>query len=163
MKPDDLLTALLTLLLALGAHAPAAIATPASTTTAPDPGLVSVLAGFDADEHRDLQGVVVMREGRVVAERYFNAASADTLTDVRSAGKSITALLLGIAIDRGFIHNVDDPVSTYWKDAAGTAIGDVRVRDVLTMRSGLAAFDDDPDSPGNEDRMDAATDPLAFV
>jgi CubicO group peptidase (beta-lactamase class C family) len=33
----------------------------------------------------------------------------------------------------------------------------------LTMRSGLAADDDDPASPGNEDRMDAAPDPLSFV
>jgi CubicO group peptidase (beta-lactamase class C family) len=128
-----------------------------------DPKLEAVLAGWDHDEHPDLRGVVVMRDGRVVAERYYNGETADTLHDIRSAGKSITALVLGIAIDRGKIASVDDPVETYWREAKGSAIGSVAIRDVLTMRSGLAAFDEDPASPGNEDLMDEASDPLAFV
>ena len=123
----------------------------------------AVLVRWDHDEHPDLRGVVVMRNGRRVAERYYNGASWNELYDIRSAGKSITALLVGIAIDRGAIASVDDPVSRYWRDTAGTAIGGVPLRDVLSMRSGLAAFDEDPASPGNEDRMDASGDPLTFV
>ncbi|MGF7150437.1 CubicO group peptidase (beta-lactamase class C family) [Sphingomonas zeicaulis] len=125
--------------------------------------LEAVLAQWDADPHPDLRGVVVMRDGRIVAERYYNGANAEALHDIRSAGKSVTALLVGIAVDRGAIRSVDDPVSAYWPEAQGSAIGDVALRDVLTMRSGLAAFDEDPKSPGNEDRMDEAADPLAFV
>ncbi len=121
------------------------------------------LADFDRDEHADLRGVVVLRNGRVVAERYYNGEAPDTLHDIRSAGKSVTALLVGIAIDRGKINGVDDVVSTYWPEARGSAIGDVPIRDVLTMRSGLAAFDEDVFSPGNEDKLDAAYDPLAFL
>lgn len=128
-----------------------------------DPAIVQVLAGFDHDEHPDLRGVVVLREGRVVAERYYNGETPDTLHDIRSAGKSVTALLVGIAIDRGKIHGVDDVVSTYWPEAKGSAIGGVPIRDVLTMRSGLAAFDEDASSQGNEDKLDAASDPLAFL
>lgn len=128
-----------------------------------DRALDAVLASFDKDEHPDLKGVVVMRDGRIVAERYFYGDTAETLHDIRSAGKSITALLMGIAIDRGKIVGIDDPVARYWPDAKGSAIGDVPLRDVLTMRSGLAAFDEDPASPGNEDKMDEAADPLAFV
>lgn len=161
MNRDFWLRALLVLVMQSAAAAAASALN--SQPTPVDPGLLAVLASFDADQHRDLQGVVVMREGQIVAERYFNAATADTLVDVRSAGKSITALLLGIAIDRGAIRSIDDAVATYWPEASDSAIGDVRLRDVLSMRSGLAAFDDDPDSPGNEDLMDAAADPLAFV
>jgi CubicO group peptidase (beta-lactamase class C family) len=139
----------------------AATSTPVAAT--PDRALDAVLASFGKDEHPDLKGVVVMRDGRIVAERYFNGDTAETLHDIRSAGKSITSLLMGIAIDRGRIASVDDPVARYWPEAKGSAIGDVPLRDVLTMRSGLAAFDDDPASPGNEDKMDEATDPLAFV
>ena len=128
-----------------------------------EPALDKVLAAFDHDEHPDLHGVVVLRDGRVVAERYYNGETANTLHDIRSAGKSITSLLVGIAIDRGKIHGVGDTVSTYWPEAKGSAIGDVAVRDVLTMRSGLAAFDEDSTSPGNEDKLDAAPDPLAFL
>jgi len=104
-----------------------------------------------------------MRDGRVVAERYFNGETNKTLHDVRSAGKSITALLATIAVDRGLISSLADPVQTYWPEAAGSAIGDVRLDQVLTMRSGLAAFDGETPSPGDEDRLDEAADPVAFT
>lgn len=134
-------------------------------TAASHPGsaLDKVLAAYDQDEHRDLRGVVVLHEGKVIAERYYNGETADTLHDIRSAGKSVTGLLVGIAIDQGKMHDPDDKVSTYWPEAKNSAIGDVAIKDVLTMRSGLAAFDADPASPGNEDKLDAAPDPIAFL
>lgn len=128
-----------------------------------DPAIAKALASFEHDEHPDLRGVVVLRDGRMVAERYYNGEMANTLHDVRSAGKSITALLVGIAIDRGKIRGVADTVATYWPEAKGSPIGDVAITDVLTMRSGLAAFDEDAASPGNEDKLDAAPDPLVFL
>ena len=136
-----------------------------SACAAPPPpasGLDAVLARWDQDEHPDLRAVVVMQQGQVVAERYYNGATANELHDVRSAGKSVTALLVGIARDQGRLQ-IDQPVQRYWKQAAGSAIGPVALRDVLSMRSGLAADDQDSTSPGNEDRMDAAADPKAFV
>ena len=128
-----------------------------------DPALDKALAAFDHDEHPDLRGVVVLRDGRIVAERYYNGETATTLHDIRSAGKSVTALLVGIAIDQGKLHGPDDIVAAYWPESRGSAIGDVAIRDVLTMRSGLAAFDEDPASPGNEDKLDVAPDPLLFL
>jgi CubicO group peptidase (beta-lactamase class C family) len=125
--------------------------------------LDALLARWDHDDHPNLRGVVVLRDGKRLAERYYNGARPDQLHDIRSAGKSVTALLVGIAIDRGAIRSVDDPVARYWTEAAGSAVGGVRLRDILTMRSGLAAVDNDPASPGHEDRMDASPDPLAFV
>jgi CubicO group peptidase (beta-lactamase class C family) len=131
---------------------------------APDAsGLGAVLMGFDADEHPDLKGVVVRVGGAVVAERHYNGQPPDALHDMRSAGKSVTSLLVGAARDRGLIDSLADPVRRYWPEAAGSAIGDVALSDVLTMRSGLAADDNEPESPGNEDRLDTAPDPLAFV
>lgn len=135
----------------------------ASTETRIDPRLQAVLIERDHDEQPDLKGVVVLRDGRVVAERYYNGETVDSLHDIRSAGKSVTALLVGIAIDRGAIRSVTDPVAAYWPEARNRAIGSVPLHDVLTMRSGLAADDDDPASPGNEDKMDAASDPSSFL
>lgn len=135
----------------------------ASVPSRIDRALDTVLATFDHDPHPDLRGVVVLRDGRVVGERYYNGETADTLHDVRSAGKSVTSLLVGIATDQGKIHAADDTVSAYWPESRGSAIGDVAIRNVLTMRSGLAAFDVDPASPGNEDKLDVAPDPLAFL
>ncbi|WP_216666844.1 MULTISPECIES: serine hydrolase domain-containing protein [Stenotrophomonas] len=134
----------------------------AAPVLASDP-LTPVLARWDQDEHPDLRAVVVMRDGKIVAERYYNGETAASLHDVRSAGKSVTALLAGIAIDQGALKNVDERVPTHWPEAAGSAVGDVRLDDLLTMRSGLAAFDEDPASPGNEDKLDEAAYPLAFV
>ena len=123
----------------------------------------AILSQWEHDEHPDLRAVVVIRKGEIVAERYFNGETLATLHDVRSAGKSITSLLFGAALDRGRIHSVSDIVARYWPEAKNSAIGNVSLRDVLTMRSGLAAFDEQADSPGNEDRLDEAGDPLAFT
>ncbi|HEY0179399.1 MAG TPA: serine hydrolase [Dokdonella sp.] len=133
------------------------------TAAANDAALERVLERWDHDEHADLRGVLVLRDGRRVAERYYSGETADTLHDVRSAGKSVTSLLAGIAFDRGALHALGDPVERYWPQARGTAIGDVAIEDVLTMRSGLAAVDADADSPGREDELDAAADPHAFI
>jgi CubicO group peptidase (beta-lactamase class C family) len=137
------------------------IAAPAVAQT--DRQLEAVLARWHRDEHPDLKAVVVLRDGKRVAARYYNGETPDTLHDIRSAGKSVTSLLVGIARDGGLVRNLADPVSAYWPQAKGSAIGDVALADVLTMRSGLAAFDEDPKSPGNEDLLDEAPDPLAFA
>ncbi|MGV7210337.1 serine hydrolase domain-containing protein [Oxalobacteraceae bacterium A2-2] len=130
---------------------------------AQDDGLERVLQSWDRDEHPDLRAVVILRSGRLAAERYYNGETADTLHDIRSAGKSITALLAGAAIDRGLVAGVDDTVQRYWPQSQGSAVGGVVLADLLTMRSGLAAFDEDPKSPGNEDFLDEAADPLAYT
>ncbi len=122
-----------------------------------------VLARWDHDEHPDLKGVVVLRDGARIAERYYNGETPESLHDVRSAGKSITSLLVGIAQDRGRIATLSEPVARYIGDAASHPIGAITLKNVLTMRSGLDASDDDPQSPGNEDKMDASPDPYAFL
>jgi len=139
----------------------AALAGNAERAAAAD--LDKLLARWDEDEHADLKGVVVQQRGRIIAERYYNGDRADTLHDMRSAGKSITSLLLGAAVDRHLIHEINDSVQRYWPESRGSAIGDVKLSDVLTMRSGLAANDEVEESPGNESKLDEANDPLAFV
>ncbi|KAB8058728.1 serine hydrolase [Janthinobacterium sp. FT14W] len=124
--------------------------------------LAQVLQAQDRDSHGDLRAVVVLRDGAIVAERYYNGETADTLHDIRSAGKSITALLVGAAVARGQLATTGT-VGGYWPDVAGSPAGKVVLDDLLTMRSGLAAFDEDEHSPGNEDKLDEASDPAAFV
>lgn len=128
-----------------------------------DAAFAAALAAWDQDQDKTLRGVVILREGRLVAERYFNGATAHSLNDIRSAGKSVTALLATIAMDRGAIASASDPVTKYWPESTRSALGKASVDDLLTMRSGLAADDEDPASPGQEDRMDAAADPVAFA
>ena len=124
--------------------------------------LEQVLQQQDADPHGDLRAVVVLRDGAVVAERYYNGQTADALHDMRSAGKSVTALLVGAAVARGQLATTGT-VGQYWPEVAGSRAGKVVLDDLLTMRSGLGAFDEDAASPGNEDKLDEAPDPTVFV
>lgn len=124
--------------------------------------LSAVLSKFEQDSHHDLHAVVVIRDGKTLAEKYYNGGSNQTLVDVRSAGKSVTSLLFGIAMDQQAIEELTDPVKTYWTDAKDQAVGQVRLEDLLTMRSGLDADANNPKSVGNEDYMDASDDPLSF-
>lgn len=76
---------------------------------------------------------------------------------MRSAGKSITSALVGIAIDRGTLR-LDATVPPLFPEYGELAGADPRkrritVRDLLTMTSGLAADDGDDASPGNESAM----------
>ena len=120
--------------------------------------LDSLLAELQADQNRDLKGVLVIRHNRLAVEWYFNGDDQTTLHDIRSATKSITATLMGIAIDHHLIGGVNDSIGKYLPGLTADGKQYIRIRDLLTMRSGLAADDDDPDSPGNEDRLDQSTD-----
>lgn len=123
----------------------------------------AVLSQYDDDPHGDLQSVVIIRGEDLIAERYYNGADRHTLTDVRSAGKSVTAMVFGLAHDAGLVADVNDPVSVYWSEAAGHPAGDVRLADLLTMRSGLDADADNPSSPGYEDYLDESEDTTEFA
>lgn len=125
--------------------------------------LACALQQFDNVEHGDLKSVVVIHNGEWIAERYYGGADAETLVDVRSAGKSVTSLLMGIAIDENAVGSLQDPVEQYWPEAANTALGPIPLDAVLTMRTGLHADADDPSSPGYEDNMDASDTPMAVA
>ena len=127
------------------------------------PSIERVLARWDQDEHPDVRAVVVRRDGRIIAERYFHGERPDELHDVRSAGKSITSLLVGIAVDRGRIEGTGEVLAALLPAAQTSAIAGATLADLLTMRSGLDANDAEDSSPGNEARLDAAPDPVAFA
>jgi CubicO group peptidase (beta-lactamase class C family) len=120
--------------------------------------LQSIYAQAKSDKHSDLKGIVIVCDDERVSEAYFNGDSADTLHDIRSATKSITATLMGIAVQQGLVHSVDDSISLYLPGLPHDGKQNITIRDLLTMRSGLDADDDDPQSPGNEDNLDKSPD-----
>jgi CubicO group peptidase (beta-lactamase class C family) len=125
--------------------------------------LTSLVTELRADERRDLNGVFVSIDGATALEEYFNGEGPDTLHDMRSAGKSITSLAVGIAIDRKLIRGVDVPLTTLLPEPAAPDKARIKLEDVLTMRSGLDADDEVAESAGNEDKMDRAPDWLTFA
>jgi CubicO group peptidase (beta-lactamase class C family) len=71
--------------------------------------------GYPAHQepHHDLKVIVIVRNGRLASEHYFNGDSVDSLHDIPSATKSITTLLIGITINQGLVHSVNDSIAPY--------------------------------------------------
>jgi CubicO group peptidase (beta-lactamase class C family) len=108
-----------------------------------------------ASEH-GLRSMLIMRRGKLVLEAYWNGYDKNAQQDLRSATKSITSLLVGIAIDQKFIKGIDEPLRAYLGPVYPNAPAlqqNITLEDLLTMRSGLACNDRDEGSPGQEDRM----------
>jgi CubicO group peptidase (beta-lactamase class C family) len=121
-----------------------------------------VFGDLEREPHHDLNGVIVVRRDVIVAEHYFNGEGPESLHDIRSATKSITSTLAGIAIDRHVVKSVHEPLTALVPGLTADKRA-IRLEDLLTMRSGLAADDDDPSSPGNEVLMDQSDSWTAFA
>ncbi|HEY4649292.1 MAG TPA: serine hydrolase [Gemmatimonadales bacterium] len=106
----------------------------------------------------DIHGVLIARHGRLVLEEYFHGAYRDQPHDTRSAGKSLTSVLIGAGIQAGVSLAPTSPVYQVMNGGTFPAGLDPRKRaltleHLLTMSSGLDCDDSNPESPGNEDRI----------
>lgn len=81
--------------------------------------------------------LLVMRDGKILFEDYRNRSDERTRFVSFSMAKTITGLLVGIAIDNGQIASLDDPAMKYVPELAGTGYDGVTIRQILQMRSGV--------------------------
>ncbi|MGI9138237.1 MAG: serine hydrolase domain-containing protein [Sediminibacterium sp.] len=79
---------------------------------------------------------LVIQNGKLLYEKYFDGYTAKTLSGSFSAAKSIISLLIGIALDEGKIKSLDEPVSNYVPHFKNEGLDKVRIKDLLTMSSG---------------------------
>ncbi len=91
-----------------------------------------------------LRSLLVVRHGCLVYERYFADASADTLFNSYSVTKSVTATLIGMAIDEGKIGSVHDEMATYITATVPPADRRISIDNLLKMLSGIGWNEDDP-------------------
>lgn len=134
----------------------------------------------------NIHSVLVARGGELVFERYFRgddevpgrifgrrveniSFDADTLHNVKSVSKSVASLAVGIAIDRGLIPGVDEPIWSFFpelSDLRSAERADIRLSHVLGMSMGLSWVESTPatgDYFNDEARMSIAWDPCRFV
>lgn len=106
---------------------------------------------------KEITSVVVIREGKLMLEEYFNDANRKTLHDTRSAGKSFASTLMGLAIQDGYIKNENVTLSKFYDlkqfDHYDVEKDRVKIKDLLTMSSAIDGSDMDGQSPGNEENM----------
>ncbi|HUY38166.1 MAG TPA: serine hydrolase [Candidatus Binataceae bacterium] len=129
-----------------------------------------------------MHAVLVARHGKLVFEHYFTGADErlgrpvgqvafgpETRHDERSMTKSVTDLIVGIAIDRGWIKSVDQSVMSFFPEYADLLTPEknrITLRNLLTMSSGLEwhEFDTPYTSDKNSEiRMDTAPDPYRYA
>lgn len=117
--------------------------------------------------YTDVDSMVVVRHGKLVAEGYFNGFGRDSLHDLRSTGKSFTSALAGIAVQQG-LFGVDDPISMHIPqferhDNMGVRKQAIQIFHLLNMNSGLECNDWESSSRGNEERMYDSRDWVGFI
>lgn len=115
-----------------------------------DAGFAAVEEAFreNAAQRGELgAAVAVLVEGRLVVEMWCGWADADrsrawqqdTLVNVFSVGKALTALCVLLLVSRGSLE-LDEPVARQWPEFGAEGKQDITVRDVLSHQSGLAAI-----------------------
>jgi CubicO group peptidase (beta-lactamase class C family) len=105
-----------------------------------DPGKLAEMLADVQEKKLGLQSLLVIRGGYLVSETYFGA-DKDTRHELYSCTKSFSSTLIGIALDRGKIDRLDQPVLDFFPEDTFENI-DARkqamtLEDVLTMRAGL--------------------------
>lgn len=88
---------------------------------------------------------IAVQDDVILYEGYFNGYSRDSINTSFSVAKSITSLLVGMAIDDGHINSLQDPVTDYIPELAQTdpRYQDITLEHLLSMKSGIAFKDTD--------------------
>jgi CubicO group peptidase (beta-lactamase class C family) len=113
-----------------------------------DPALVAELYRDAADLDR-LYGLLVVKNGTLIAEKYFNEGSVGQQARIQSATKSVTSALVGIALERGCLTSLERKMLDSFPEVAGR-ITDARkeqitIRQMLQMRAGYPWEETHPD------------------
>lgn len=129
-----------------------------SVAADPLPPAQQIAAEIQAGKHEGFESFIMRVDDEIVARTVVGSYNSNRPPDLRSATKSITALLIGIAIDQGKIASVQEKASKLLPRHEETLLQDPRkaqitIEDLLTMRSGLDCNDWDPKSPGQEDKI----------
>jgi CubicO group peptidase (beta-lactamase class C family) len=114
---------------------------------------------YDYLEQTDTKGFIVLKDGKIVLEKYFGTFTKDSLWYWASAGKTITSFLVGKAQEENYL-SITDTSSKYlgvgWTNCTSTQEDKIKIRNQLTMTSGL-----DDGVPNNHCTLDTCLNYLA--
>lgn len=93
-------------------------------------------------------GLIVVHKNQIIFERYQPGNDKTSRWISFSVTKSVTSMLIGAAIQDGYIESVDEPIVNYLPRLRGTSYEQATIKDILQMSSGVAWNEDyaDPDS-----------------
>lgn len=129
--------------------------TPAEQKLDPKPLDELVRLIREGKKYPDLHSLLVVRNGCLVLEEYFNGHRASKIHALQSVSKSFTSALMGIAIEQGKIKGVDERILDFFPDMKDIKNMDERkkamkLKDLLTMRSGTDYHEHSSNSPHDQ-------------
>ncbi len=103
-------------------------------------GTLDSMLRFIRETNQNIHHLTIIRNERTVVDADIYPYSSHYLHDVASVTKSITALLIGIAIDRQFLRNEDDPVLKFFPEikSSDSVLNSLTIKHLVTMTSGFA-------------------------
>jgi CubicO group peptidase (beta-lactamase class C family) len=112
-----------------------------------DPRLVAQLY-LDASGLQTIYGLLVIKNGHLIAEKYFHEGSVEQKALLQSATKSYTSALVGIALDQGCLSSVDQKMIDFFPEFANQITDprkkQITIREMLQMRAGYPWEETDP-------------------
>jgi len=112
-----------------------------------NPMLVAELY-YNAAELETIYSLLVIKNGYLIAEDYFNEGSVDQKDRLQSVTKSYTSALVGIALEQGYLSSVDQKMLDFFPEVAGHITDprkkEITIRQMLQMRGGYPWEETDP-------------------
>ena len=126
-----------------------------TTATAVDLDAGALYALVERAESSRSDTLLVLQDGRVIVERYFDEASGGPAAPIeaKSVTKSVVALAIGVLLDEGRIRSLDAPMSTWFSEWSDGDKAKVTLRHVLTHTSGLEHRAGDGEMSRHDDRL----------
>lgn len=122
---------------------------------------------IDEGIFKKINSIIVLKEGKILIEEYFNGENRYSLHDPRSVGKSFACTMTGIAINEGFIKSDSQTISDFYQltqfQNFTQSKGNATIKDLLTMSSGFEGNDEVDNSVGNEENMYPTQDWVKFT
>jgi CubicO group peptidase (beta-lactamase class C family) len=107
--------------------------------------------------YKNITSIVIIKDGKLLIEEYFNGATRNTLHDTRSVGKSFASTLLGIAIRDNYIKSETQTLKEFYDLKTlrnySSSKDSITLQSLLTMSSTFEGSDMNSESLGNEENM----------
>jgi len=122
------------------------------------------------EKYKNIHSVLLVKNGKLILEEYFHGYHRNKIHPIQSDTKSITSILIGIAIDQRIISNLDKKVYEFFPNYKGTKWVDqkyeINIKHALTMTAGLD-WDERTyphgDSRNNNTAMNNSIDWIAYI
>ncbi|MGN1136919.1 MAG: serine hydrolase domain-containing protein [Oscillospiraceae bacterium] len=98
---------------------------------------ITIIENAISKDYSNMTGMVIMKDGKIIYEKYFNGCTEADHIHISSATKSVFSILLGIALDKGYIKSIDQKVLDFYPEytikRGENTIQSITLKDILTM------------------------------